>query len=359
MNMLHRSWLAGCALTALAATPALAHDGTHAASHAPIGVMADHSHAKGEVMISYRFMKMGMGGNRIGTDAIDPDTIVTSTPNRFAGMPMQPPTLRIVPLDMDMTMHMAGIMYAPSDAVTLMAMGSYRTAEMRHVTYQGGMGTTELGNFTTEVADIGDTTVGAIIPLSKEKNMHEWVVSAALSIPTGSISETDDILTPMGMTPTVTLPYPMQPGSGSWDFKPSTTYRRQDGKISYGAQLGGTIRLETNDAGYKLGDKAHATAWVAYEPANWISLSTRLLAQTQGSVRGQDPMIMGPVQTANPDFHGGQSLDVLFGVNLAGTGGAAAGHRLAFEVGVPVLQDLNGPQMERDWSVMLGWQKAF
>ena len=36
-----------------------------------------------------------------------------------------------------------------------------------------------------------------------------------------------------------------------------------------------------------------------------------------------------------------------------------AGHRLGIELGVPVYQDLNGPQMAGDWMLTVGWQKAF
>ena len=35
------------------------------------------------------------------------------------------------------------------------------------------------------------------------------------------------------------------------------------------------------------------------------------------------------------------------------------GHRLAAEVGVPVYQNLAGPQLETDLIATLGWQKAF
>ena len=48
-----------------------------------------------------------------------------------------------------------------------------------------------------------------------------------------------------------------------------------------------------------------------------------------------------------------------FGVNLAGQDGWLRGHRLAAEVLVPVYQRLNGPQMETDWIVTVGWQFAF
>src|SRR6056297_2085707 len=88
--------------------------------HAPIGVMGDHIHKTGEVMLSYRFMHMDMSGYRSGTNGLSPEQ-VAATPNRFFGMPGQPPNIRIVPTSMTMDMHMFGAMYAPSDRLTLMA----------------------------------------------------------------------------------------------------------------------------------------------------------------------------------------------------------------------------------------------
>lgn len=38
--------------------------------HAPIGVMGDHVHHKGEWMASYRYMNMNMFGNLSGTENI-------------------------------------------------------------------------------------------------------------------------------------------------------------------------------------------------------------------------------------------------------------------------------------------------
>jgi hypothetical protein len=97
----------------------------HASTHAPIGIMGDHVHEKGEVMVSYRYMNMNMQGSRLSGEAISENTIVTTIPNRFFGVPGQPPTLRIVPTEMTMEMHMFGLMYAPSDGVTLMTMLNY------------------------------------------------------------------------------------------------------------------------------------------------------------------------------------------------------------------------------------------
>ncbi len=344
-----------------AASPALAdegHDGTssgiNALDHAPIGVMGDHRHGKGEWMISYRYMHMDMAGAQIGTDDVDPDTIATTIPNRFFGNPGQPPTLRIVPTDMRMDMHMAGIMYGLNDTITLMAMANYVTKEMDHITYQGGMGTNQLGTFRTAPAGFGDTKFGALIGLSD--TVH---INAGISIPTGSVTQTDDILTPMGGNPTVRLPYPMQLGSGTWDLEPGITYRDQSATLGWGAQVKGVVRLGDNDEGYSYGNRAMATAWLASSVSPGVAISGRIQAETVGAIDGIDANIAGPVQTANPDFHGGETVTALAGINFAATGGPLKGWRLGVEGGLPLVQDLNGPQMPTDWTVTIGVQKSF
>lgn len=350
---------AGPALAAFAcagiAAPSLADEGhINALDHAPIGVMGDHRHAKGEWMVSYRLMHMDMGGVQIGTDSVDPDTIVTTIPNRFFGNPGQPPTLRIVPTEMRMDMHMAGVMYGLSNDVTVMVMANYWSKEMDHITYQGGMGTTQLGTFRTSPAGFGDTKVSALIGLSD--TVH---INAGVSIPTGSNTKTDDILTPMGGNPTVRLPYPMQLGSGTWDLEPGITYRDQSETLGWGAQIKGTLRLGDNSQGYSYGDRVMATAWLAAGLTEGVALSGRIEAAILGRIDGIDPMIMGPVQTANPDFQGGESVTGLIGVNFAATGGPLKGWRLGVEGGVPLVQDLNGPQMPTDYTLTVGVQKSF
>ena len=43
--------------------------------------------------------------------------------------------------------------------------------------------------------------------------------------------------------------YGMQLGSGTWDFHPAITYLGQTENYSYGAQLGGILRIGDNDQG--------------------------------------------------------------------------------------------------------------
>ena len=361
--MKYASLGAGALCAALLASPAYA-DGSYADDHAPIGVMGDHAHRKGEFMLSFRAMHMEMEGNQIGTEEVSPDTIVTTVPNRFAGMPGQPPTLRIVPTAMRTDMYMLGAMYAPSDSVTLMVMGNYIEKEMDHQTYMGGMGTNVRGTFETNPKAFGDTKVSALFPLLGHPeegaiDTHELTLKAGVSLPTGSTDETAQILPPMGGTPTVRAPYMMQTGTGTFDLEPALTYKGRRGKIGFGAQAAASIRIDQNKWDYAFGDSYEATAWLSYRPAQWISLSGRVKARTTGRIEGIDPAIMGPVQTANPDFQGGDRVDVIGGINLVAPHGALAGHRLGIELGVPVYQDLNGPQMAGDWMLTVGWQKAF
>lgn len=356
------------ALTLLISTSTVSADGeNHAgmkirpAAHAPIGVMGDHLHEKNEWMFSYRFMHMDMDGNRIGDNEVSPTTIATTIPNRFFGSPMQPPTLRVVPTKMTMDMHMFGAMYAPTDWLTLMAMINYTEKEMEHITFAGARGTTRRGTFTTKSAGMGDTKLSSLIRLFDHGNHHtnhKAHLNVGFSIPTGSTDESDRILTPTGATPSPRLPYAMQLGSGTLDLLPGITYSGGTNKFGWGVQYMGTIRTGS-DNGYSWGDKHEVTGWASYRWLNWLSSSARIKYSTMDEIDGIDPAIRAPVQTADPDNFGGDRVDIVLGLNLLGTQDWYQGHRIAIEGSIPIEQDLNGPQMETDYVITVGWQKAF
>lgn len=340
------------------------HHGVRADGHAPIGVMGDHMHKKGEWMLSYRYMRMNMEGNRIGTNSISPEEIVTTVPNHNPvvtpnGMTVTPPFLRVVPTRMTMDMHMLGAMYAPSDNITLMAMLPLIRKDMDHITFSPMPGANLIGGFKTKSEGVGDVKLGALYRLLDVGRNHVHL-NMGISAPTGSLQERDDIFDPFGRTPEVRLPYAMQLGTGTWDLLPGVTYTGRERDLSWGAQYSAEIRLEDeNSEGYSWGDKHSFTGWVAYQFAPWISTSIRAKYSTQSDIEGFDSQIGGPIQTAHPANFGGKKLDLMGGVNLMVPDGPLKGHRLALEAGAPVYQDLNGPQLETDWMFTLGWQKAF
>ncbi|MFK7840248.1 MAG: transporter [Bdellovibrionales bacterium] len=331
----------------------------HNAPQAPIGVMGSHLHSKGDWMVSYRYMRMHMDGNRDGTDDLSPTEIATTVPNRFFGTPMQPPTLRVVPLEMTTDMHMFGVMYGATDWLTLMAMGMYLDREMDHVTFAGGSGPTVLGEFTTEAKGVGDTRLSGLIDLYND-DTHRIHLNMGLSVPTGSIKERDNVLAPNGMRPNLRLPYAMQLGTGTFDFLPGITYSGHQGRWGWGAQYMGEVRLENeNDQGYSHGDKHSVTAWGAHQFNDWLSSSLRFTATTQDEIDGIDDQIVAPVQTADPNNFGGEMIEVGVGFNLKGQEDWMIGHSIGAEFSVPVYRNLNGPQLERDNVFTFGWTKSF
>jgi len=322
--------------------------------HAPIGVMGDHLHKQNEWMISYRYMEMRMEDNLRGSNNIAPAEIASQVANPFG----PPSTVRVVPLKMTTKMHMLGMMYAPSDNLTLMLMANHLDKSMDHQTYMGMMGTSELGQFTTRSSGFGDTNLSALWGLLNTGN-HRVHLNLGLSLPTGSIDEEDDVLTPMNTRPRLRMPYAMQLGSGTYDLEPGITYRGHQDRIGWGAQYIATLRLGENDEDYSLGDKHRLTGWGSYRVADWASISLRLSYQDEDSIDGTDPIVTAPVTTANPDNYGGERLDMAVGVNLVGQEAGLRGHRLALEYQSTLDQDANGVQMEMESMVILGYQFAF
>ncbi len=337
LSRLITALLVAMPLAALAVGPDDGHEPSHAAArpldHAPIGVMGDHLHHEGEVMLSYRFMRMSMNGSRDGSERQSARSVLRGFP--------------VTPTDMDMEMHMFGAMWAPSDRVTLMGMLPLVRTDMKHKTRTGR-------RFTTRAKGLGDIRLTALVRLL-ERPGHRVHLNAGLSAPTGTISAKDD--TPGGR---VRLPYPMQLGSGTWDLLPGVTYSGHRGRWGWGSQLRGTLRTGRNRKGYRLGHGWGASAWLARELVPWLSLSGRLDYRDIGNVSGDDDALNPRlVPTADPDRRAGRRLDLLLGLNLAVPTGPLAGHRLALEVGRPLTQHLDGPQLETDWVAQIGWQLAF
>jgi hypothetical protein len=355
--MKHRiQFAASVSLLLVLGHPASAQTGgaLRADSHAPIAIMGDHYHEAGEVMLSYRFMTMSMFGNADGSASLAPETIATTVPNRFFGTPGQPPTLRVVPTKMTMDMHMFGIMYAPSDRITLMAMLNHITKDMEHTTFMGAAGTTVLGSFRTENSGVGDTSVAALIRLYEDDDSRLHL-TAGLSLPTGDIEATGEVLAPTGMRPILRLPYSMQLGSGTYDLIAGLTYSQFARQWSWGAQWRSLLRTGDNDEGYSLGDEHRLNAWYSRLLSANVSWSTRLEWFDRGNIDGIDPLIVAPVQTADPSYQAAMGVDAAFGINYVREGG----HRVAFEIVVPLHQDVDGPQLETDWQLTAGYQHSF
>jgi len=326
-------------------------------SHAPIGVMGDHTHAQGEWMLSYRYMNMAMKGHRAGTESLSSEEVFE------AGY-------EVAATKMDMQMHMLGAMYGVNDRVTLMGMLSYVRKDMElvaaassshhgHSSHHAQMmghsdeashsGHSNHHGHSSE--GWGDFQFGAMFDLGSFSSKfaqcrHRWHFNALVSLPTADVSHQENANF---------LPYGMQSGSGTWDLKPTLTYLGQSDSFSWGAQFGAIIRLDENESGFRYGDQFSATTWLARPITGSISLSGRLSYRSEeaieGLYNGSHGMGAPPLRTAN---YGGEFIEASVGLNFY-----FAGHRFALEFTTPLEQDLNGVGMERDYSLSCGWQKAF
>ncbi len=322
----------------LCAKPAVAQDSLWTSArpdgHAPISVMSDHYHHKGEFMISYRYMPMFMNGNLSGSDAINNEAILQN----FMAAPQK----------MHMDMHMLGAMYAPSNGVTLMAMANYIRNRMDIRTKMGA-------DFTTESSGFGDVSVSALIRLMNQ-NRQSIHANVGLSLPTGNIDQRDD--TPMMAN--AQLAYPMQLGSGTFDPFAGATYLGQTNLFSWGLQATYTFRAGENKEDYTLGDRFDAVGWGAIKASDYLSFSTSVQYYTIGKIESMDadlnPMMMPLFNTANS---GRNQVNLGIGGNLYIPTGNLKNLRFAAEVRFPVAQDVTGIQMENQWMGTFGIQYSF
>ena len=299
--------------------------------HAPISVMGDHYHKKGEFMFSYRFMPMWMEDNLQSTDDISNEAIYQD--------------FMVAPQKMNMNMHMLGFMYAPSNRVTLMAMGNYISNSMDLRT---GMGV----DFTTESNGLGDITVSSLIKIMNN-NRQSLHANVGISIPTGDIDQRD--ATPMMND--AQLAYPMQLGSGTWDPSLGLTYLGQSDKFSWGAQSKYKFRLGENAEDYTFGNRFDIVGWGAIKVSEYFSFSTSLsyfdLQKIDGVDADLNPMMMPLFNTANS---GRSQLDIGIGTNFYVPKGSLKDLRIGAEIKIPAYQKVNGIQMNNTLMATFGIQ---
>lgn len=316
-------------------------------SHAPVGVMGDHTHEAGGWMLSYQWMHSKMDGQRAGTNSLSNQQVYDLG-------------YHMAVTEMQMDMHMFGIMYAPTDALSLMAMLNYVEMDMQMITdphaeqmmaMSGHGGIMPSGHSGHSSSGLGDITLSALYKVY-DANYQRVHFELGLGLPSAEVDKKQG---------GEFLPYDMQLGSGTWDLKPGVTYLGQHGLLSWGAQASAVFRLESaNESGFAYGDGVNVTPWLAYRLSDSVSISGRLNYDYAEDIRGH---YNGPHgHMSPPNFqanYGGHMLEAGLGLNYFVRNGFFKGHRLAVEGLLPVYQDRNGVGMDQEFSVVIGWQKGF
>ena len=330
-----------------------AHEGPWTAGrpdgHAPITVMGDHMHAMGEWMLSYRYMSMDMEGLLKESNSVRATSILSSGGGDY----------EMVPTKMSMDMHMLGAMYAISDKWTLMCMLNYLDNDM-DMKMEMPMGGGMVKDMSSSSSGLGDLRLSGLYDLASWDNGQRVHFNVGISAPTGSIDEKASDGKILG--------YGMQLGSGTWDFLPALTFLGQTDNYSWGAQVGGALRMGDNDRDYSLGNRFDAILWGARKLTDSFSLSAKFDYVTQGEIDGKDADIekrrtdnMGMMDSPgfDPASQGRDISTFGLGLNYYRRNGTFKGHRLAVEWETPMSEDVNGVQLETDSIWSLGWQYAW
>ncbi len=313
------------------------HDHYRPDAHAPIGVMGDHLHKKGGFMLSFRYMNMAMDGNKSGTNNISDTTIYSS--------------FMVAPQEMTMEMYMLGIMYAPSNKLTLMLMQNFAKKDMDLTARMMMNGMPMLRNFSTSSSGLGDLKFGAMYGVfnNHKSSLH---LNGTLNIPVGDIENRDN--TPMMND--IKLPYTMQLGSGTFDVTLGATYKQNFTRTSWGTQFLNTFRTGKNSEGYRFGNITHLNIWGACKLSKNFSVSSRVLGILEGKLKGIDsdlnPMM---VTTANINNYGSNKIKTFIGLNMAFPQTSSLNNfRFGIEAGVPIYEDYNGIQMNENLNLNFG-----
>ncbi|EPG73602.1 hypothetical protein LEP1GSC058_4011 [Leptospira fainei serovar Hurstbridge str. BUT 6] len=325
------------------------HSEKHGSDHlleAPSGLMGTHTHTPGSIMVEYRYMLMNMSGLYQGANKIDPVLPLilphqTTANGNIAGLATNPSpsgnsTYMMTPTQMNMEMHMATVMGAITENLTVMAMIPFirNSMEMLNAgsylkTYMSAQG-------------VGDIQ-GRISYRTMHKENHSLLLSLGLSLPTGSIDQ-QDFMAP-GL-PRIKVPYGMQPGTGTYNPSPGLTYTGKWETIFWGAQASANLRDGKNANGYKFGNRYEASLWIGIKFKDWISFIGRVQFDKWENISGLDqnlPLTMNPQN--DPEKQGGRRTIAYAGTNIKLPLISDLETRINFEYGVPIQQHLNGPQL--------------
>ena len=324
--------------------------------HAPTGLMAAHVHKQGEWMVEYKYMNMYMDDNKIGTRNISDAASM--------GMPAPPPPPGLTvngirtnagatPTQMNMEMHMVHLMYGVTDDVSIYTMLMFPSLTMDHIRGFGNMAGGGPGSpFTTHNSGIGDTSFGALIKLLDDED-DDLLLNLGFSVPTGNIYETSTAPT-AGGTP-LPLPYPMRKGSGTFNAKPGITWRHYAEQGSFGAQFQTDLPIGRNYRGYSVSDTFQLNFWYSHLLTDNVALSVRIENLWKSNYHGADPATNDLLISTNVEsFRGGYSLNLGLGVAAL-----IKGHLFNTEFVPTLYQDLDGIQLETDWTFVTSWSKSF
>lgn len=311
---------------------------------APMGVFGADMPAKGKLVLAITPIWANLSGQLIGTRGASSQYIVATIP--WWVDPTK--TVRLVPQNIGVATQTGAISYGLSDALAVVVTASLVEKRLEALTFKGPSGIAPLGRSYPDTFGLADFTTSAIYRIYEDP-VHRIQANVGFAYPFSFNTARFDLLQADGTVPNIRAFYGMQPGSGTFDILPGVVYAGNIGPWSWGLCYRARLPLAKNPQNWRFGDLHEFNGWAGYTLIPGLTTTFRVSGVTQGRISGFDPEILGRAAPTNPAFYGGQRVELFGGGVINGKLIGFDAASIAFEAGLPVYQNLNGPQISKNW----------
>ena len=243
-----------------------------------------------------------------------------------------------------------GVVERHSDLVTFNGAGSFTNYPLSSLIARG---TSFPG-----IDDIQDSSA-AIIWRPYDDGMNRIKINLGMSFPTGNNHNNGGVvLQTTGSYAINQAFYGMQPGTGTFDIMPGILYGGVQGPWSWGLSYRARLPLAVNPEGYMWGNYQEVNAWGGYTWFPGFTTTIRANFNIQDHIVGADWWLIGKLPSANPNYYGGKRIEMNAGADIDGKLFGFPDFSIGIEAGVPVYQNLDGPQISKNWQagMALRWK---
>ena len=316
----------------------------------PLSVFGDNMPDPGKATLSIIPSFTNNAHSFIGTRSVSSQYIVSSTPWFWSPWASN---LRIVPQNQFIEAQTVTLAYGIAKNLSVVLATGMVEKHSDLMTFFGSSNLIPRGMSFPGTDSLQDSSA-AIIWRAYEDPINRIKVNLGMSFPTGSDHNLGGaLLQPDGGYTIARAFYGMQSGTGTYDALPGIVYAGTIAPWSWGLSYRARLPLTYNPQGYMWGNYQEVNAWGGYTWFPGLTTTIRTNFNIQSPIAGADWLMLGKLQSANPNFYGGKRIEMYVGADIDGKLLGAPGFSIGVEGGVPVYQNLNGPQLSKNWQAGL------
>jgi len=320
----------------------------------PLSVFGDNLPDPGKLTISVIPTFYDNAHVLVGTQNVAPQQVVTYY--KWYWDPLVP--LTTVPQEQFGEMQTLTLAYGVVKDVSLVVTaGTIERHSYLNIFY-GSSNLIERGTSTPGIDTIADASA-SIVWRAYEDPVNRIKFNLGMSFPTGSNHNIGGaVLSTTGTYAINEAFYGMQPGTGTFDVMPGVLYAGTIAPWSWGLSYRARLPLGVNPEGYMWGNYQELNGWFGYTWIPGLTTTFRTNFNIQNQIVGADWWLIGKLPSANPLWYGGKRIEVYGGADIDGKIFGYPGFSIGLEAGVPVYQNLNGPQLAKNWmaGMALRWK---